>query len=56
VELNMNVKQIVPAVPEILREAIIVIAGAALAAAVVGQMPSVRDWIKKQWDGAPWQQ
>jgi len=56
VELKMNIKQIVPAAPEILREAIIVIAGAALAAAIVGQMPSVRAWIKKQWDGAPWQE
>lgn len=43
----------VPAPAEIGREALIVIAGALLAALVIGQLPGVRDWIKKQWDGAP---
>lgn len=43
----------IPAPGEVAREAIIVIAGAIIAAAVVGQLPSLRDWIKVQWDGAP---
>lgn len=42
----------IPAPAEISREAIIVIAGALLAALVIGQMPGVREWIKRQWDGA----
>ncbi len=40
-------------VNDITREAVIVLAGAILAAAVIGQLPTVRDWIKRQWDGAP---
>ena len=35
------------------REALIVLAGAVVAAFVIGQFPAVRDWIKQQWDGAP---
>ncbi len=42
-------KTIVPSVPEIGREAIIVIAGALLAALVMSQFPRVRAWIKEQW-------
>lgn len=43
----------VPTLPEVTREAIIVLAGAVLAAFVIGQFPALRDWIKNQWDGAP---
>lgn len=43
----------IPAPAEIAREALIVIAGAVIAAAVVGAVPALRDWIKAQWDGAP---
>ena len=38
-----------PTVSEISREALIVIAGALLAALVMSQFPSVRKWIKDQW-------
>lgn len=48
----MKLKTIVPSVPEVGREAVIVLAGALLAALIVGQLPGVRAWIKKQWDGA----
>lgn len=48
----MKVRALVPSIPEIGREAVIVLAGALLAALVIGQLPSVREWIKKQWDGA----
>ena len=34
-------------------EAIIVMGGALLAAVIVGQLPTVRDWIKLQWNGVP---
>lgn len=45
--------KILPTGPQIAREALIVLGGALLAAAVVGQFPALRDWIKRQWDGAP---
>lgn len=41
--------KILPSVPEIGREALIVIGGAILAALVMSQFPSVRAWIKQQW-------
>lgn len=43
----------IPSAPEVVREAIIVVAGALLAAFIVGRLPQVRDYIKNQWDGAP---
>lgn len=42
-----------PAASDVAREAVIVVAGAVIAAAIVGQLPALRDWIKRQWDGAP---
>ena len=47
----MNLKAFTPTAPEVAREAIIVIAGALLAAAVIGYLPGLRDWIKAQWSG-----
>lgn len=46
----MKTPRIIPTVPEVSREAIIVIAGALLAALVMSQFPGVRAWIKKQWE------
>lgn len=46
-------KSIVPTVPEIGREALIVVGGAIIAALIVGQIPALRDWIKAQWADAP---
>lgn len=43
----------IPSFPEVAREAVIVLGGAILAAAVVGMFPAVRDWIKAQWQDAP---
>ncbi len=37
----------------IAREVVIVLGGALVAAAIIGQLPTLRDWLKKQWDGAP---
>lgn len=45
-------KKIIPSVPEVARETLIVIAGAVVAAALVGMMPRLREWMKKQWDGS----
>jgi hypothetical protein len=46
-------KAIIPSPAEIGREALIVILGALVAAAVIGQLPALRDWMKAQWGGAP---
>ncbi|HWI11069.1 MAG TPA: hypothetical protein VNU48_07040 [Burkholderiaceae bacterium] len=45
----MKTPAFLPAPAAIGREAIVVIAGALLAAFVIGQLPGVRDWIKAQW-------
>lgn len=45
----MNLKNIIPAPAEVGKEAVIVIAGALIAALVIGQLPGLRDWIKAQW-------
>lgn len=42
-----------PTVPEVAREALIVLGGAIIAAAIVGQLPALRDWIKAQWADTP---
>ena len=34
---------------EVVREAIIVLAGAVLAAFIIGRMPRLKGWIKEQW-------
>lgn len=38
-----------PIVRDIGREAVIVLAGAVLAALVIGQLPALKAWIKEQW-------
>lgn len=45
--------KVIPTAPEVAREALIVVGGAILAALVIGQFPPLRDWIKRQWGGAP---
>lgn len=42
-------KNIIPTLPEIGREAIIVLSGALIAALIVGRVPSLGVWIRKQW-------
>lgn len=44
-----GLKPFIPSVPEIAREAIVVIVGAAIAALVIGQLPALKRWIKEQW-------
>ena len=43
-------KKWAPSLPELSREALTVIGGALLAALIVSQLPSVKAWIKKQWE------
>lgn len=45
--------KVLPTVPEVARETLIVLGGALAAAFVIGQFPKLRDWIKAQWGGAP---
>ena len=45
----MKVPAFVPSVSEIAREALIVLAGALVAALIIGQLPSVKLWVKEQW-------
>lgn len=45
----MNLKAIIPRPTEIGREAVIVIAGAIVAAIIMSQAGGLRDWIKRQW-------
>lgn len=45
--------KVVPTWQAVAREGLIVIGGAVVAALIIGQLPQVRDWIKKQWGGAP---
>ena len=45
----MKLAAVVPKPAEIGREALIVLGGALLAALIVGRMPAVREWIKRQW-------
>ena len=40
----------IPTSREVIKEAITVIAGALLAALIVGQAPQVKAWIKQQWN------
>lgn len=41
--------KIVPTMPEVGRETLTVIAGAILAAWIVGNMPKLKAWMKQQW-------
>ena len=47
----MKVKAIIPKPAEIGREALIVLGGAILAALIIGKLPGVKAWVKKQWEG-----
>ena len=51
----MKAPAFLPKPAEVGREALVVILGALVAAVVIGQLPGVREWIKRQWDGAPTQ-
>ena len=37
---------------EITREVIVVLAGAVIAAFIIGQLPDLRAWMRRQWEGA----
>lgn len=46
-------KNLIPTLPEVGRETIIILAGAVLAALIVGQIPGLRTWMRAQWQDAP---
>lgn len=48
-------KGIIPTAPEVLREAVIVIAGALLAAFVVSRVPALKAFIQENWTAPPQQ-
>lgn len=41
-----------PSSREVVREVIVVLAGAVLAAFIIGQLPELRAWMREQWGGA----
>lgn len=45
----MSLKPYLPDTPSVVRECLVVIAGAILAAAIIGQFPKLKVWIKEQW-------
>ena len=45
--------KIIPSFTLIGREALIVVGGAIIAAAIIGNLPPLRDWIKRQWGDTP---
>lgn len=49
----MQLKPYIPNAPAISRETLAVIAGAVIAAYIVGNIPSLRDWMRAQWQGNP---
>lgn len=49
--IRQVLKEVIPKPTEVGREAIIVMAGALIAALVIGYAPGVREWIKAQWAG-----
>lgn len=49
----MNLKNLIPAPVAIAKEALIVIGGAIVAAAVIGYLPGVKAWIQRQWGDTP---
>ena len=44
----MNLSKIVPTVPEVAREGLIVLGGLLLAAYVLSNFPKIRDWVTAQ--------
>lgn len=49
----MTLPAFIPKPAELGREALIVLGGAIIAAAIIGQLPALRDWIKAQWADTP---
>lgn len=39
----------IPKMPELARETLIVLGGAIVAAFIVGRFPALRDWMRAQW-------
>lgn len=50
--LDVDYKKMMPSITDIGRETIIVLGGAVVAALIIGNMPKLRDWMRKQWDNS----
>jgi hypothetical protein len=48
----MSLKTYIPSPENIVKEGLIVMGGAIMAAVIIGQVPALRDWIKAQWGDA----
>lgn len=42
-------KKWMPSASDVVRESLIVLGGALLAALIIGQVPSLKEWIKANW-------
>ncbi|MCZ2495720.1 hypothetical protein GN316_03015 [Xylophilus sp. Kf1] len=51
--MTIKIPAFVPGPVDIVREAMIVIGGAILAALIISNVPPLRDWIKAQWQDTP---
>lgn len=49
----MSKPAFVPSSNEVIRETLIVLAGAVGAALLIGMMPGIKAWMKKQWGDTP---
>lgn len=47
---KLKMPDVLPTAPAVVREAITVVAGALLAAAVISMLPGVKAWIKRAWE------
>lgn len=48
----MKIPPIIPTPFELARETIVILGGAIIAAAIIGSSPRLREWLRRQWDGA----
>lgn len=46
-------KAVLPSAPEVLRESLVLIGGAILAALILSQLPELRRWISENTRGTP---
>lgn len=44
----MNIKPIIPSVPQVAREGLIVLGGVLIAAYILSRFPRLRDWVTAQ--------
>ncbi len=50
--MHAPMASILPSPKDVIKEALVVLGGAVLAAYIIGQVPQLRTWMKAQWGGA----